>query len=417
VRIAYGKLGRVTRLDAPSNVGGDVEVINLLHRLVAEGHEVDLVTRHAGTVPAGVGNQFDAAGAFAGFPVINAETRNAICDGRRTRETLRYENALERAVRDLPRYDAWLIWLGEHNGPSYPHSKKHGSGNVRPYGSRLNLVHPLVHVLNRRGVRPIWLCPDPRNVLRTNNLRPDLVATAPDAPVLAQYDLVENRAWSTGPVRNEARIEYAYAGIELLAVDHLPGPSAAPWVDDRRPFGVMVNEGSLDDRPLARRNLVRPWVTDLGGELVGTWRAATVDALGLPSPRTVPVTAVRETVASWVATVALPASAGGWATAKPWEAFAAGTVCLAHPAYDDQDHVYGWFPGPIRRFLRPRTPSELNECVTALVTNDELRREVLAWQRYVRARARATWDRGYAAIDRALREATAKRSQPDGEAA
>lgn len=408
-RIAYGKIGRVVRLDSPSNVGGDVEVINLTRRLARAGYAVDLVTRHAGNLPDGVTSQLDPGGALADFPTLGAIDREAICDGRWTANVLRFEEVLRQAVDRLPRYDAWVIWLGEHNGPCWPYPKQDETGLVRPYGSRLNLVEPVRRLIEGLGVRPIWLCPDPRNLLRCNNLRADLTSTRPGRPIVAQYDLVETFARRVADDHRSSELAYAYGGLELLAVDHLKTDERdemnAP--SERAQFGALVNEGMKDDRPLARRNLVRPWLTDLGGELVGHWRAETTSAIGIAQPASVEVADVPATNRRWASTITLPASCTGWATAKPWEAFAAGTVCFAHPAYDDQDHVYGTLPEPVRRFLRPATPARLIERVRAVHANLDLRAQVVAAQRDALARARARWDGGLSLIRDLIEGATA----------
>ncbi len=38
-------------------------------------------------------------------------------------------------------------------------------------------------------------------------------------------------------------------------------------------------------------------------------------------------------------TFTTPSSGSGWATTKPWQAFAVGTVCFFHPEYDTQGHI------------------------------------------------------------------------------
>jgi hypothetical protein len=38
-------------------------------------------------------------------------------------------------------------------------------------------------------------------------------------------------------------------------------------------------------------------------------------------------------------TFTTPSSGSGWATTKPWQAFAHGTVCFFHPEYDTQGHI------------------------------------------------------------------------------
>lgn len=386
MKIAYGKIGRILRFDEASNVGGDIEVINLLRRFIDAGHEVDLVTRHVGRLPNGVRSQYDPGGAFYGCPGFNGTDRLYLCEqGPESTDRLRaYTEWVDQASRTFPTYDDHVIFLGEHNGPAWPLPKKNGSGMVRPYSSRILHVWPLINTINTRKIEPLWLCPDPRNVLKCDNLDQSLIGTR---PILAQYD------------QDLRGSRYAYAAIELLAVAHLAAPTEPPSVIGRRPFGAMINEGMKDARPLARRNLVRPWVTDLGGELVGTWRDETCAEIGILAPEPVPYARVQATNRRWRSTVSLPASCTGWATAKPWEAFVADTVCFAHPAYDDRSHVYDNVVDlGVRRFLRPRDPIELQRRVAAVAASDALWAEVVLAQREALTFAQRTWDRGFLAV-------------------
>lgn len=376
MRIAYGKLGRRVRLANPSSIGGDVEVIELLRRLVGDGHTVDLVTRHEGELSFGATSQFEG-GAFADLPMLSALDREVLLDGRMNVNLLRYRTVLDNAVRDLPRYDAWVLWLGDHNGPCWPYQKRDGSGLVRVLTQRLNYVNPVVHVLNAGEISPTWLCPDPRNVLDVPNLR------VGEGIILAQYD-------ETSKGR-----DYAHSGIELLAAARLIPRTELPNPTGRGPFGAVMNEGSSDRRPLARVNLVGPWLRDVGGKLNGNWRS-------LDDVEPVPVNELGVTLTGWRATINLPASCSGWATAKPWEAFASDTVAFAHPAYDDQDHVYGRFDTATRSFLRPSTPERLTARITALVNHDDLWAEVILAQRRVLTEALISLDGGYTAVRKAL---------------
>ena len=69
---------------------------------------------------------------------------------------------------------------------------------------------------------------------------------------------------------------------------------------------------------------------------------------------------VDRTLQKWLTTMTFPASGTGWATAKPWECFKAGTLCFKHPEYDDQRHIYGsHMPLELREFLCPSSPLAL----------------------------------------------------------
>lgn len=392
MRIAYGKLGSTLSLDEPSNVQGDVEVLNLLDWLVKSGHQVDLVTPTRGEPPTGVVSQFADGGAFSTIPKLTMNDRNDLVDGGigSTEKLRAFESELNDAAHRLPDYDDWIIWLGEHNGPCWPIIGPRKGDYVRPYLARINLVWPTINAVNTLQVKPLFLCPDPRNILSCNNLDPSLA----DRPILAQRN--EKRK----TCGREEDVEYVYAGLELLAIAHLNVLHGADR--DRIPFGAMVNEGSQISNKLARKNLVKPWILDLGGELVGNWRTATCEELGIPEPPTVPVYEVMDTVTRWKSTITLPASATGWATAKPWESFVAGTVCFAHPLYDDQDNVYRWFDPTLRRFLRPADPATLAKRIDAVDKSEALRHEVVEAQRHALIKARRTLADGSSQIENVL---------------
>jgi len=72
----------------------------------------------------------------------------------------------------------------------------------------------------------------------------------------------------------------------------------------------------------------------------------------------------------------LPATASGWATAKPWECFNAGTICFAHPDYDTQDHIYnrGRMGDELYSFLRVATMTGMKHRLENITPED--------WNRY-----------------------------------
>src|SRR5688500_8058113 len=80
-------------------------------------------------------------------------------------------------------------------------------------------------------------------------------------------------------------------------------------------------------------------------------------------------------------TFTTPSSGSNWATAKPWEAFATGTVCLMHPEYDKQDNILGDAPEWLRNWLRVGSPSDLAARVSYLSSPNGK----IDWLRIVRA--------------------------------
>jgi hypothetical protein len=72
-------------------------------------------------------------------------------------------------------------------------------------------------------------------------------------------------------------------------------------------------------------------------EIHGVWTAPSMKKLGRDI-KPVPYVDLYAKLRSFRATLTTPASGSGWATAKPWECFAAGVPCFFHPGYDTQ----GW---------------------------------------------------------------------------
>src|SRR5690606_24452107 len=109
----------------------------------------------------------------------------------------------------------------------------------------------------------------------------------------------------------------------------------------------------------SRFTAMRDWVLPLEPDWVhGTWSKESQEKLG----RTIepaPWEAYYPQLHSVRCTFTTPSSGSGWATTKPWEAFAAGTVCFFHPVYDDQYNILAEAPDYLYAWLRVSTPEEL----------------------------------------------------------
>jgi hypothetical protein len=64
-----------------------------------------------------------------------------------------------------------------------------------------------------------------------------------------------------------------------------------------------------------------------------------ITALGGPTIEPAPADVYYDKLRSVKCTLTTPSSGSGWATTKPWQAFATGTVCFFHPEYDTQGHI------------------------------------------------------------------------------
>src|SRR5690606_28439834 len=110
----------------------------------------------------------------------------------------------------------------------------------------------------------------------------------------------------------------------------------------------------------------------------GTWSKKSMETLGVEI-NPIPWHQTWDYVRSSKCTFTTPSSGSGWATTKPWEAFAVGTVCFFHPAYDDQGHIIPTRAHVLQgrvdhdpelkalaEWLRPRTPDDLRKAVERL---------------------------------------------------
>lgn len=401
MKILYGKIGRAFNLDTAntSTLGGDADVVNLLRDLARwyPDDEIVLVGRNSedGILPANVTNPWTSA------------------DGKSCREEIRKEkNAVRRLAitREFtdPMFDAAdavVMWLGQHGTSNQPIpmvGENWGGTLTNPQDSFLNYAGFLIAGVNRwrdacDGRREeVWLCPDVRNYWKGRDLKWPI-----SRGVLAQYDhthQTKHERWGDtrdpGTLGFEASWENGtwvtwtnmyYSGLELTAL--VPDALLGEWdLGDRKPFGMIVNENRKDCRN-NRLDILCEWVLPHypKAELFGTWSDQSQRILG----RTIAPVAhgeMYETLASWRCTFTTPASGSGWATAKPWEAFATGTVCFFHPAYDDQHHILREADPNLRHWLCPPTPEALWKAVDAVNRDDGAyawlvgrQREHLAW--------------------------------------
>lgn len=374
MRIAYAKLGRSIPLNIEdaSAVGGDAEVIRLLDKLVSEGHEVHVVSRTvrgSRRTDGSVVDHWASGGAFAGLGVINPSGAKPTDEA-----VIRYRDDLTRRVASLPEFDAWIIWIGIHGTSSWfiPSIDRPGD-TVTPQVQQINYVLPVAWALNHHNPSNVmWLCPDPRNLFKDRTIYNIGDATQ---PILGQYKTSRvTKSWVAPEDRMvERNLQYVYSAVEMLAI---PEPDVLGWHDIMtRPipddlFGIMVNEGRPSGTH-ARSRLVKDWIIkqDIDFEIFGEWSLDGQAQLKRKIMR-VPYGMVNDTLQRWRSTITFPASSTGWATAKPWECFAAGVVCFAHPLYDDQQNIFGKdMPERLRDFLRVKTPAELKERVEKLADN------------------------------------------------
>lgn len=393
MRIAYGKLGRsipLTREDS-SNIGGDIEVVNLLHRLLAEGHEVHLIGRNRSNqrrpfpqpqpmiASSPLVNHWAPGGAYDDPPEADRHMGDKF---------LRYDKWLTECAKKLPDFDAVFIWLGQHGSSLHPVPavRKGKIGTfTNPMISDVNYGYPLIAFCNDTKTRPYFLSPDPRNMIKFRDLwNPD------QRTILAQFNTSKkNTFWDENDEKlRKGSTQYKYTGIEMLATSHVHVNRHQRGIPTQL-FGVLVNEGYNNLGKKGRLALVQRWLPPMS-HIVGTWSESSMRELG---QRISPVTLseVLPTLQKWRATITFPASGTGWATAKPWECFAAGTVCFRAPGYDSQGHIYS----------RHHMPEDLYDFLTLTYREDlEERVKQLADEKFWQHVIGQQWDYLYASRKR-----------------
>ncbi len=334
MKIAYAKLGRSIPLsmDEPSYVGGDAEVVNLMHRLGDQGHEIHVVGRNRLDFEAPwLVNHWAPGQVFHGCPGLPP-----VAIGRDVPEYVPFAEFIRKAVASLPEFDATVVWLGQNGSSLHPVPKINDKNEyTSPLVSLVAYGHPVVSVVNAQPREAILLCPDPRNTIKFRDFHKPLKES-----VLGQYNYVKRDSFYDEPndtlTIGESR--YHYAAIEMLALRDVRSATLGDFPP--LPCGLLVNEGPHDVRN-PRRVLVPEWMSYAPSdwEIFGVWSKDGERALGR-QPYPVSVANVDTVMKRWRYTCAFPASGSGWATAKPWECFRAGCICFRHPAYDDQDHIY-----------------------------------------------------------------------------
>jgi len=423
VKIGYGKLGRSipVRYFKSSSLGGDQAVVRLFDYLRRD-HEVHLVSPNQGVddariygyVPENTVNHWMPGEAFGDVPTVPDEERRPDSPSYQT-----FIRQLCEGLKRLPKLDAWVIWLGQHSSVSsfLPPERDLEKAHVTPLMSQINYVYPILHMLNHLKIKPIWLHPDARNILKSRDLWDN-----EQRPILSQYDREhEIKSYLPGLGVRPSKLSYYYAGLELLVMpetgytrhdlDHIMIHGR-----DRLPFGVLTNEG-LEKKHNSRLANVRDWCTPIqdldGWELVGHFSTASQLALGR-KVTPVPNTQVRDTLCRWKSTITFPPTADAhstkWVSAKPWECFAAGTICFKHPLYDTQGHIYGVrMPQELREFLCVSSPRELRDRVELVATRPGLWNSFARLQfDYVSSTMR-DWQGGQRAVNEAIQEVANER--------
>ncbi len=423
---------------------GDVDVYNALKRLGDAHPEVDwvLVGRNSGEVPQNVGMPDNVLNPWTAgrneYAGINQNDREGVMAV--------HERYAVPLVND-PTLDTHLVWAGQHGmvNTKIPLVRgKTGESEIQvasPQISFVNYAAYLLHGLNHWRSENLdkeetWLVPDVRNYLKARDLMWPV-----RGPVLAQYERVHNRhMYRYGDTRRPEDLgwqdtayiddkthsgcwttkeKYAYAGVEFTALDH-PDDSRAlfdarPGHSERYDFGTLVNEtrwlgkkitgGGRTSATLSRVTVLKEYVTDQfpGCEIFGNWSDDSKEELGRPDIRPCPQKYLGQTMQRWRTMLTTPASGSGWATAKPWEAFASGTVCFRHPKYDDQGWIYGSdMQSELRDWLSVNSAGDLKSRVDYLTQNPTTWEWLVTEQRKYFEQKYHEWHGGILGAERSL---------------
>jgi hypothetical protein len=411
-RIGYAKLGRSMPLTLAKcgNLGGDVEGIGLL---------MDLARRHPDDTFIIVGRNSGEHASRVGFPLNVINIWCPCCSG--IGVALK-ERILAAGIKGLPltserqlilakifddltlnvftTLDGMVMWIGQHGTSNTPIPMVNDPTTLtKPQDWCAWYAGFLLRGINAWRDQDPWhneevnLNADPRNRHKMRDLKWPL-----RHPVLAQHNgqkaLKHHRygdpeyfhTWDRTAaderfhvVRRDnedtwvSTVYDVYARLEVNGL--MPGTPFGDLISfdgewgGRMNFGLFINETRKDVRAGTRRiDVVRDWVLPLDPWFIhGTWSQASLDELSI-TIRPAPWGEYFTKLHSVLCTLTTPASGTGWATAKPWEAFAAGTVCFFHPLYDTQDNILADAPSALKDWLRVRSPEELAVRVAHLST-------------------------------------------------
>lgn len=414
LKVAYGKIGRSMplSLDKCGNLGGDVEMAAVVGTLARRNPDVDfyLIGRNTGERPAEVGlpgNVHNPWTEWGPRLLVEKRRRGLNKSNLTVEEHLKVQEVFDDiTLSTITDMDRIILWAGQHGTTNAPLPGVRDPNTLtKPHDWSANYVTFLTRGVNHwRDVSPwtreeIWLNSDPRNYLKLRDLKWPLRRS-----VLSQYTFTNNikharygdgadwEWWSGHDLASLARPEdystlwqssvtNVYARLEVNGL--MPGTPFGNLLsfndvwEDRKHFGLFINETRRYVREdIARVNVMNEWVMPLVPAWIhGKWSDESMRQIADANPdwstdiRPAPWDQYVPRLHSVRSTFTTPASGTGWATAKPWEAFAAGTVCFFHPGYDIQSNILADAPAGLADWLRVKNPAELKVRVNHLNTD------------------------------------------------
>lgn len=404
MRIGYAKLGRSIQLsrDNWGFVGGDDEPMLVLQTLARRHPEHEFVVVGKSSKDELTPALGYPSNVYNGWNDIRDEMKAASVGMAKDKPAAaaRYRTIIQPMFDSL---DGLVIWTGQHGTSNNPIPKVGGGwddvtspqDSFMLYGSYLIAGINMFRRFDPLTREEVWLCPDARNYVKARDLKWPI-----RNPVLGQFTFTrteKNERW--GDTRTpaecgfQAEVEpngvwvapqpYIYSRLEICGItpEHM-NTEFGPW-EGRRRFGLFINEA----RAYVTRNradAMREWVLPLNPDFVhGQWPQASQEALGrtiVPAPFDQYYDLLRSVATSFTT----PTSGTGWATTKPWQSFATGTVIFFHPYYDTQGNVIPTLEQVnagmvdhdpdlknLASWLRVRTPEELRLRVDAVSSSRE----------------------------------------------
>lgn len=417
MRIGYGKLGRSMPLTLAGcgTVGGDMEGISIITEMARRWpeHTFYLVGRNSGEDPADVGLPSNVVNPWQQW---SADVRRFRSENNLGVTFEDFQKMLDFYHVDIIPFigqlDAMVLWEGQHgtsttllpevNDPSFI---------AMPQASGFNYCSYLLAGINAFRDRDpltyeeIALNADARNMRQLRDLR-----WPTRHPVLAQFNTEKKVKFNRGrrsllPTEEELTVppewknyasrdghlwvgktKYTYSRLEINAL--MPGTEYSNLItfngtwEERRHFGLFINEARAYVNPrLARKHAMKSYVLPLQPAFVhGKWTEASMQELGMRI-ESAPWEQYYPLLQSVRSTFTTPSSGSGWATTKPWEAFAAGTVCFFHPDYDSQNHILSDAPDELRSYLRPPTSGGLKNRVAEMNSDPDKWLHIVRLQR------------------------------------
>lgn len=406
MKIGYGKIGRSMPLSIEKcgTLGGDVEMIPPIKELALRhpNDEFILVGRNTGENPVDVGLPSNVINPWTEW---GPELRKQINKNALNHPNLNVDEHIKVAElidgiigNTFEELDSLLLWIGQHGTSNRPLPGIRVPGLTKPQDWCAYYSGFLMRGANRfRDSDPftreeIYLNADARNYLKMRDLAWPL-----EHPVLTQFTFEHTQRYARGDrndlyfnhfshtsdakiVRDpdiwEATVSNVYSRLEINGLQ--PGTPFGDLVSfngdwiGRESFGLFINEAAVNVNDKVKRlTALRDWVLPLNPHFIhGTWSKGSQEKLNR-TITSVPWEEYFPNLHSVKCTFTTPSSGSGYATTKPWEAFAAGTVCFFHPDYDTQNNILGDAQPALREWLRVKTPEELESRVKMLSVDQD----------------------------------------------